>query len=91
MTKIEKMYGLEPVSLEEELSLPYEKKRTRLNKIDIIDQCGFAENLLKTIKNRAKNAPELDDKKHADLMEDLKNAMHRVYVAVEAAWMVGRS
>lgn len=82
-------YGLHPMSLEDEINQPYNAKRTRCNKIIIIDTCKHMENLIETIKYRAKMAPELNDSRHADLVQEMTDKVNEAYKAIEAACNVG--
>ena len=83
-------YGLQRLTFEEELNQPKYAKQTRHNKIKIIDTCNLAEGLLETIKYRAKGAPELDDERHAALVQELMDKVNDMYQAIENALMVGR-
>lgn len=82
-------YGIKPMSLEEEFNQPKCAKQTRQNKMKIIDTCDSAERLLKTIRLRAKMAPELDDTKHAELVQEMTDKVNEMYKAVETAFRVG--
>ena len=82
-------YGIKPLSIEEEWNLSEYAKQTRNNKMKIIDACDHAERLLETIKLRVKGAPELDDPKHAVLVQELADKVKEACKAVEAAGMVG--
>ena len=82
-------YGLQPMSLEDEINQPYNAKRTRCNKIIIIDRCKHIEDLIEIIKYRAKMAPELNDPKHADLVQEMTDKVNEAYKAIEAACNVG--
>ena len=82
-------YGIKPLSFEEEWNLPKYAKQTRNNKMKIIDACDHAEHLLETIKMRAKGAPELDDPKHAALVQELADKVKEACKAIEVAGMVG--
>lgn len=83
-------YGIQPLSFEEEWNQPENAKRTRHNKMKIIDTCKFARNLIETIEITARRAPELDDEKHSALVQELSDKVNEMYKAVEAAWSVGK-
>ena len=82
-------YGLQRLTFEKELNQPKYAKQTRRNKIKIIDTCNHAENLIETIKRRAKGAPELDDSKHAALVQEMMDKVNEAYKAIEDACRVG--
>lgn len=82
-------YGIKPLSVEEEWDLPKDTRQTRNNKMKIIDACDHAERLLETIKLRAKGAPELDDPKHAALVQELADKVKEVCKAIEVACGTG--
>ena len=63
------MYGLKPMSIEEEAGAPANIKRTRANKITAIDKCAFMRRAIDTIELTARNIPELDDDAHSALVE----------------------
>ncbi len=84
-----KTYGLKELSLEEEFNSPKYVKQTRHNKVKIIDTCKHAKNLIETIERRANGAPELDDPKHAALVQELADKVNELYKAIEEACMVG--
>lgn len=66
-------YGLTPMSLVEEMDASVAVKSTRQNKIEIIDWCEHMKNAIEYIQIRAKNIPEVDDDKHALLVEQFRN------------------
>ena len=82
-------YGIKPMSFEEELNQPKYAKQTRQNKMKIIDTCNSAERLLETIRLRVKMAPELDDPKHAALVQEMMDKVNEMYKAVHEASRVG--
>lgn len=82
-------YGIQRLTLKEELDLPKYAKQTRQNKMKIIDTCKYIEDLTETIKSRAKKAPELDDPKHAALVQELSDKVNEACKAIEDAWRVG--
>lgn len=62
-------YGLEPMTLEEEMNAPFNVKRTRENKIAAIDACAFMRRAIDTIESTARKIPERDDDRHSALVE----------------------
>lgn len=82
-------YGIKPMSLEEEINLPMLQKQTRQNKIEIIDTCKHMRNLIDTLEWRAKSAPELNDVRHAALVQEMRDKVKEAYKAVEEAFRVG--
>lgn len=63
-------YGFPKMSLEEELNLPKNAKRTEMNKIMIVDRCDAMINLVEQIRFRARNCPIEDSERHANLVEE---------------------
>lgn len=84
-----KTYGIRRLTLEEEINLPKYAKQTRQNKMKIIDTCKHAESLIETIKWRTKCAPELDDERHAELVQEMMDKVNEAYKAIEVAWRIG--
>ena len=82
-------YGIKQLTFEEELNQPENAKQTRRNKMEIIDTCESVRRTLETIERRARMTPELDDPKHAALVQEFADKVNEVYKAVEAANMVG--
>ena len=66
-------YGITPMSLVEEIDASVAVKSTRQNKIEVIDWCEHMKNAIEYIQFRAKNIPEVDDDKHALLVEQFRN------------------
>lgn len=89
-TYLHNTYGLEALTLEQEMKLTPNVKRTRSNKIEIIDTCAGIRKLLDTIEYRARMAPAEEDQEHADLVEEFYNAVYEVYNATEKAWRIGQ-
>lgn len=88
---INEYYGLEPMTIEQEVELPKNIKRTRICKLTIKDDCESVRRLLASIEFRAKMAPELDDQAHADLMESFARAVAAVRNVAEVAMHVGHN
>ena len=86
---IYKCYGIKPMTFEEELNQPKYAKQTRYNKMKIIDTCKHAKSLLETIEWRTKGAPELNDEKHAALVQDMYDKVNEAYEAIVTACRVG--
>ena len=82
-------YGLQRLTFEEELNQPKYAKQTRQNKMKIIDTCEHAESLIETIRWRIKGAPELDDERHATLVQEMMDKVNEAYKAIEDACRVG--
>ena len=85
-----KIYGLQPMSLEEEMNAPANIKRTRGNKIAAIDTCAFMRRTLDTIESIALNIPELDDDNHSALVEMWMQAIRYAKEQLDEVLRVGR-
>lgn len=83
-------YGLEALTLEQEIGLTPNTKRTRNNKIKIIDTCAGIRRLLDTIEFRARMAPAEDNQEHVDLVQEFLDAVNEAYKATERAWSIGQ-
>ena len=83
-------YGMEPMSLEEEINLPKSVKQTRNNKIKIIDRLALDMRNIESLIDDARRIPECDDAKHAALVQKLTDAIMEIDDAVYKAMMVGR-
>ena len=83
-------YGIVPLSVEEEAALSDAAKKTRQNKMHIIDLCEDMRLQLYSIENRAKSIPETDDTVQADLVADLTNLVSKMHRYGCAAAMFGR-
>lgn len=90
MTYIGDTYGLKSYgSLKEEMELPENIKRTRHNKVNIITKIDLMARTLDSIRSRAYGCPELDDKKHADLVEELNKKVEEIDRAIDEAFRFG--
>lgn len=81
----EKLYGLKPMTFEEEANAPENIKLLRQNKIKIVCHCGFIKGLAYQIEERAKGILEIDDEKYVELISKyqklIENAEHLLYEA----------
>lgn len=78
-------YGIKPMSLDEEMNMSEYAKQTRNNKMKIIDTCNHIKNLIETIELITRQAPEKDDKYHAEIVQLLSDRINTVKVDVEVA------
>ena len=85
----DKVYGLKSYDLEEELNLPENIKRTRCNKVHIIKRIDLIKRTLDSISFTAKRCPELDNKKHADLVDELSKMIDEIDELVDKALRLG--
>lgn len=83
MNAIEKFYGLVPMTLDQELNAPDPIKRTRANKIEIIDKANHIMELAESMAHLARSIPEKNDRVHADKVEKFRNLINSAYVAME--------
>ena len=73
-----KRYGLKPISLEEEISLPSYVKQTRENKMKIIDTIMWTRTFLNQIELAIIQAPEVDDKEHSELIQEVYETVKKM-------------
>ena len=90
MSNMERIYGIKLLTVEEELNYPANAKQTRNNKMKIVDTCEHIKNLINVIECRAKGAPELDDAKHAALVQELADKVRNAQSLLESTWRIGR-
>lgn len=76
-------YGIRPMSVNEEANLPYYEKQTRNNKIHMIDTCESMRRMLNSIEYRMKRAPELNNKEHAELVDNFRKLMDESFKALD--------
>lgn len=86
----ERIYGIKPLTVEEELNYPANAKQTRNNKMKIVDMCERIRSLIYVIECRAKGAPELDDAKHAALVQELADKVRDAHSLLKSTWQIGR-
>lgn len=87
---LKKVYGLKPMSLEEEMNAPENIKRIRENKIVAINTCASMRGMLNTIESIALNIPELDDDNHSALVEIWMQAIRYAEEQLNEVLRVGR-
>lgn len=90
MSTLDKLYGLKPYTLEDELNLPDAQRRTRNNKVFMVDCLLNMKNQCEFLKDWVRTIPEIDDERHADLVDKLaatvKEARHTfdlIYACME--------
>lgn len=67
----ELMYGLEAMTLEEELALPEPMRQTRNAKVALVDMAEHIATMADSLKSLARAIPVEDDKHHAELVAEL--------------------
>ena len=80
-----KNYGLQPMSLEEEMNLPNTIRQTRNNKVQIINDCDNIARTIETLRWRAYACPELDDEEHAKLVDEYARLVREIVNKVNEA------
>lgn len=91
MSNMERIYGIKPLTVEEELNYPASAKQTRNNKMKIIDTCEQIKKLIETIEVIANAAPERDDKRHAALVQELTDKVCDALSTLESTWKTRHS
>lgn len=89
MGGFERYYGIKSLTFEEGIALPETVRQTRKNKLYIISMCDNVLSNVYIIQNRVREAPELDDKDHSDLIQELAEKVKVLQQATDAAYMVG--
>lgn len=78
-------YGLEPMTLTEEINAPKYIKQTRSNKVKMVQEMQWVQKIAAQLERYAKAIPEEDDEHHATLVQELYECEHSVYAAMELA------
>lgn len=87
---MERCYGLEAMSVEEEMNLPAPMKQTRNNKVKMIDQLNLISRRIDGLINYAKRIPVHNNEVHAKLVQELADAVNEIGKVVSKAEVVGR-
>ena len=87
---IECCYGLEAMSVEDEMNLPAPMKQTRNNKVKMIDQLNLVSRRVDGLINYAKRIPVHNNEVHATLVQELADAVDKINKAVSNAEILGR-
>lgn len=82
-------YGLRHMSLKEEANAPQNIKKTRNNKVRIIDDCNAIISMMETLRIRARSCPELDEDGHAKLVEEFASLIVDVKYKADEAFRFG--
>lgn len=85
------VYGMEVMSLNQELNLPEAVRKTRNNKVIMIDQLGIMRQMIDALEVRARSIPTLDSDAHADLVRQLAERIHHAYTELYGAEMFGHA
>lgn len=78
-------YGLEAKSFAEEMELPENAKRTRNNKVEIATKLDMIMHVAETMRSGVRYILELDDERHADLVERYRNEIQAALAALDGA------
>ena len=77
------LYGLKPMSFEEEANAPESVKEERRCKIEIQNMCSLMARDLVTIAYTARNIPEEDDVAHAERVKQYRDAVKAAQAAID--------
>ena len=86
-----KFYGLEPLTWEQEITLPEYQKGTRAAKIQIVNLCMEINNMSNSVKERARAIPEVNDKEHSEKVSEFYRTIQKAYTELVKAMDMGRS
>lgn len=75
MVTLGRLYGLSPMSLEQELNAPAPVKQTRNSKVAIIDVCCELKRFAEQTMSYARRIPEENDEKHSALVRAYADGM----------------
>ena len=81
-----KYYGIQPMSLKEEFDLPVNKKRTRNNKIKMIDTIELAKKTLDYMETRVRHIPEVDDDVHSILVQEFREKVDEMCDCIDETY-----
>jgi len=82
-----KIYGLQPMTFEEELAAPENIKRTRRNKIALVDLCNNMRHMINQIEFNAKLTPEVDNDHHSGLVEEYTELVRKASKDLDEVFM----
>lgn len=77
-------YGIKDMTLDQEINLPENEKKTENNKIRMIDELAFIERIAKEKIEYARRIPMLNSDKHSKLVNEYASKIHEAYVAMTA-------
>lgn len=86
-----KMYGLKPMTLKEELDAPIPIKKTRGNKVSIVNNCDEIIKVAEDLREYAKRIPEENDPSHMALVQKLEDAISTVKLLIDEASYIRQS
>ena len=89
--KMENIYGIPEMTIEEEINLPALAKTTLGNKIKIVDWCDNMEQAIKSIRRRAQEIPIKNDAEHSNLVNRWTMMVMAVNRSLDDCVMYGRS
>lgn len=75
-----KLYGLTPMSLKEEINISETVRLKRSAKINIVDDCKSIRMMLETIEDRAKGIPEIEDEEHLAFVKEYQRKVRQLYL-----------
>lgn len=78
------------MSFEEEASMPKAAKRTRNNKIHMIDKITNIRRMLDIIEDMARDIPEKNDENHSQIVQAFRENVDRAYNEVFQAIMIDK-
>jgi hypothetical protein len=70
------------MSIEQEANAPEPVRQTRRNKIDMVDSCELVIRMARDLMDYAKRIPVEDDARHAQLVQELADAVKSARAAV---------
>lgn len=80
-----KRYGLTPMTFEEEWNAPEPIRRTRANKMRMVDYCDGAIRLLEQLSRYAVTIPEKDNTEHAEAVDALTHEAKKAWMQADEA------
>lgn len=87
---IGKIYGLKPMTFEEEANAPDTIKSIRSSKMVISIQCESIKSFADQIEDRAKGIVEKDDKAYVELIDQFERLVREAEYVLHKATMLGR-
>ena len=83
-------YGVEPLSLEEEVQLPFFQYCVRATKIRAQDELAKISLMVESLQSYTRRIPELNDVKQARLVEEYRGHIKAAMRELDAANNVGK-
>lgn len=80
MADMNKIYGLAPMTFEQEVNASDTIRAKRNAKINIVDDCKSIRMMLESIEDRAKGIHEIEDDEHLAFVKEYQRKVRQLYL-----------